>query len=115
MTGAARANLAQAAEGGEANDEQRSKDQRRPTGSQREQLGQTGYADDAQQSPEHDRRRDDGQKDDRRVGDRGDGPAPKIAHYRPKRRSRSAYEASAASRSVTEKSGHKTCVAHISA
>src|SRR6266550_955040 len=63
---------------------------------------------------EHDGRCERGHENDRCVDGRGDRPPRKVAHYFPKRRSRSAYEVSAASRSVTEKSGQSTCVAHIS-
>ena len=58
---------------------------------------------------------EDGHEDDGAIGDGRQRPPPEITHQRPKRRSRLAYEASALSRSVTEKSGQSTSVAHISA
>src|SRR5207237_9729937 len=61
------------------------------------------------------RRGEYGDQNHDRVDDRGDRAPRKVSHYRPNRRSRLAYDASAWSRSATEKSGHSTSVAHISA
>src|SRR6266850_2498022 len=58
--------------------------------------------------------REDGGEDDDAVDKRGPDPPLETAQ-RPNRRSRFAYEPSASSRSLTEKSGHSTGVAHISA
>src|SRR4051812_5936652 len=109
-----RAQLFERAKTREADEEQGSEHEAYSAAAKREELGESENPTRHQQDPEHDRRREDPDEDHRRVDRRGHRALPKISHQRPKRRSRFAYDSRAASRSVTEKSGHRTCVAHIS-
>src|SRR6266850_4868332 len=86
----------------------------RPIPEQRAQLDVAERREDRDKCDERRRWREDGGEDDDAVDKRGPDPPLETAQ-RPNRRSRFAYEPSASSRSLTEKSGHSTGVAHISA
>src|SRR6266540_525073 len=87
----------------------------RPITEERAQLDVAEDREDGHEDHEGRWGREQGGEHDHPVDERGRGAALEVGHQRPKRRSRDAYEASAASRSRTEKSGHSTGVAHISA